>query len=182
MATKKNNPTSTTVANNGNELQKFIEKCGGEFFAADSETAKDTINAAKAKEYPDFGRDIPVGKYKVCNKVTVKAHKRSDGRVSNIWCCVIVALDGKVGEHYLLQLAALRTPNYPLLREDGTRIEFNAIVPVRQGAPTSEMNQSVLTRIVGEPEIQLHHAFGHNDNPNATRIWNRILTWTTLAK
>lgn len=179
MATTKKKTDKKT----DDSLQKFIAECGGEFFSADSTEAIDAINTAKAKEYPDFGRDIPSGKYQVCNKVTVKAHKRSDGRVSNIWCCVVVSLEGdNIGTHYLLQLAALRTPNYPLLREDGTRIEFNAIVPVRQGAPTSEMNQSVLARIVGEPTIQLHHAYGHNDNPNATRVWNRILTWSTLAE
>lgn len=175
MPRKSNNTTG--AANNIDELQKFIEKCGGTFFPADSADAADAIAAAKAKEYPDFGRDIPAGTYKVCNKVTVKTHKRLDGRTSNIWCCIIV---DNVGTHYLLQFAALRTPNYPLLHEDGTSIEFTPIVDVRQGAPTSEMNEAVLREVAKEPNIKIHHAFGHNNNPNATRVWNRILTWATL--
>lgn len=170
-----NTANSTANSNNISELQKFVEEIGGEFFAADSTTAHDAINEAKLKEYPDFGRDIPSGEYQIHNQISIKTHKRSDGRISRIWVCVV----SSGNDYYLLQLASLRNGDYPIAMEDGTLIDFTPCVSVRRGESTTTKNSKTLAFIANEPKIEIHHAFGHNVNPTNEKTWNRILTWAT---
>lgn len=191
--TNANNATANNTANNGtnannngngngnDSLQKFITECGGEFFAADSTTAQDAINAARSREYPDFGRLLNDGEYNIINQVTVKQWKSPrDGRISNIWCFTLE----RNGEYFLCPLSVLCGPAFPFVRvENGNEIEvtMNVRVRVPRNFTTSQRNAMLLREISHptRPTLNIRHAYGHQVKPryNNEKIFDYIVTW-----
>jgi hypothetical protein len=195
MATTKNNTANNANngnnannnANNGNNgnntangnidlsqlLQKFAEDSGITIFSADSVTATDAIAAQAAREFPDFGRDLPEGTYKVTAQMAIKKWRSpKTGKDSNIY--VAVALDTN-NVPVFIPFACFSKPEYEFIRPDNSVVEMHQ--PIEHISTTSRRNDAVRRYILSEPTVTLHHAMGHPNNPYTERIWDRITTW-----
>jgi hypothetical protein len=194
MATTKNNTANNANngnnannnANNGNNtangnidlsqlLQKFAEDSGITIFSADSVTATDAIAAQAAREFPDYGRDLPEGEYRVTAQMCIQTWRSpKTGRDSNIYCAVAI---NSANEAVLIPFACFSAQQYEFVRPDNTTVTMHQ--PLPHAATTSRRNDNVRRWLIANDSntITLHHAMGHPSNPYAERIWDRITTW-----
>lgn len=166
-------PSDATV-----DLRKYV--ADADAIDADSDEARNLIKDSKAKEYPDTGRDIESGAYLIVGTFKVlKWKNQRTGRESDIYVAHIVKND-TTHKLELLPFACFCVPQYKFLRktaDDYVEDEQNRILPRKES--TADRNGSVLAYIAENKGrvINVKHSFGHNDNPNATRVWDFTATW-----
>lgn len=167
------------------DLLKLIQERGG--YAFDSQELQEQLKADKENEYPDFGRDIPAGKYIVTGYSTVHdwKNKRTE-RVSRIRTAFVKGSDGSLWE---LPFVCFCASEWQFVQFDGKdsdgkiiykKIERKSILPFYSSV--ADRNLAVTQQVHAGIEINIKHERGHYDNPyNTGRVFDFLLTWAELA-
>lgn len=177
----------TAVSNNAaDELQKKIDDLGG--FSFSDQKFQDLVKKQKAREFPDFGRDVPTEDvYVFIGKGNV--HQWTSPRTGNVSDILTVILQRK-GTDEIVEVAAAGfcKREWDFLEQSGknsegkyvyTTLECNPVLPF--AASIADRNAAVAAIEVGTELRVKHSARGHFDNPNSTRVWDFVYTWVEKA-
>ena len=178
--------TAQNSANVSDELQKKIADLGG--FSFEDSKFQDLIKKQKAREFPDFGRDVPTEDvYVFIGKGNV--HQWTSPRTGNVSDILTVILQRK-GTDEVVEVAAAGfcKREWDFLQQSGknsegkyvyTTLECKPILPFI--ASIADRNAAVAAIEIGTELRVKHSERGHFDNPNSTRVWDFVYTWVEKA-
>ena len=159
------------------DLLKVITENGG--LAFDSEELKAQLKADKEREYPDFGRDIPTGKYQLTGFSTTHdwRNPRTDS-VSHIRTAFLNTINPKTGTPYEIPFAAFSCSAYKFKPTDADAFQPKCVLPHYDSV--ADRNLAVVDLEPGT-EIMIKHSRGHHENPYNKRVFDFTYTWAELA-
>lgn len=166
------------------DLIKRIADAGGVAF--DSEQLQKELKEDRENEYPDYGRDVPVGEYTICGYSTLHEWKnKRTGRVSRIRTAFIANEQNDIFE---MPFSAFCAKEFDFVKFDGrnddgevvhTKVEMSPICPFISSV--AERNLTVVKTLRTGDKVKVCHERGHYDNPYNTRIFNFVNTWIERA-
>ena len=147
--------------------------------AFDSDELKAQLKAEKEREYPDYGKEIPVGNYHLTGYSTVIdwRNPKTDS-VSHIRVAFLDKLNPKTGKPYMLPFAALSCGTYKFKPVEGDAFQPKCALPHYDSV--ADRNLAVVG-LGGGTEIKVCHERGHHENPYNKRVFDFTYTWAELA-
>ena len=164
------------------QLEKLIPEDG---FSFGSDTFQKKVKEQKEREFPDYGRDVPVGEYTFTGAGTYKSWKspKTGNEIQ-----ILVAYLEKNGNLFEVAAAAFAAAEYEFVSFDGKddkgnikykKVEMNPVL--NYYSSTADRNGAMSTIEAGTKVKVFHSTKGHFNNPYNTRIWDFVRTWVELA-
>lgn len=158
-----------------NALQKAIADCGGRKF----EELATITSALAAKEYPNYGGDVPEGEtlYFV-RKFEVHKWTNREGTTSEILTAYLANSEGKLFEVAFSSFFGREWDFMCRVNGNEVAIEVSSAFPF---TPKISERVRIISEIGEGTPFKVRHAFGHLANPYAKRIFNYQFTWVEKA-